>query len=209
MSSSSLPGGAIAARPLQFIWIVDCSGSMSQEGKIDQLNFAIKEAIPHMREVANQNVNAEILVRAIKFSSGANWVVSQPTPVQQFEWKDLAAEGVTDMGRLRMVADQLNTSQMPERGLPPVLVLISDGQPTDDYESALKHLMDQGWGKKAVRVAIAIGSDADHDVLEKFIGHTDASPFNRTIPRHSSATSGGFPRPWLGRPQHQRAGPGT
>ena len=29
------------------------------------------------------------------------------------------------------------------------------------------------WGKKAVRVAIAIGKDADHQVLQKFIGHNE------------------------------------
>ena len=36
--------------------------------------------------------------------------------------------------------------------------------------------MDQAWGKKAVRIAIAIGEDADHDVLQKFIGHPELKP---------------------------------
>ena len=36
-------------------------------GKIQALNHAIREAIPHMREVAHGNPNAEVLVRAIKF----------------------------------------------------------------------------------------------------------------------------------------------
>jgi|GEM_PF-3105764 len=38
------PGGMLAKRPLQFIWIVDCSGSMIGR-KIDSLNLAIREAI--------------------------------------------------------------------------------------------------------------------------------------------------------------------
>ena len=45
------PGGALATRPLQFLWIVDCSGSM-QGKKIEALSFAIREAIPAMQEVA-------------------------------------------------------------------------------------------------------------------------------------------------------------
>jgi len=45
---SALPGGPIASRPLHFIWILDCSGSMQGE-KIGQLNFAIREAIPAMQ----------------------------------------------------------------------------------------------------------------------------------------------------------------
>ena len=171
------PGGELATRPLHFIWIADSSGSMEADGKVQALNYAIRNAIPDMRTVADENPNAEVLVRAIKFSSGAQWNVSQPTPVEDFEWTDLSAEGVTDMGKaLSMVADQLKIPPMTERALPPVLVLISDGQPTDDFESGLEALMDQPWGKKAVRIAIAIGEDADHDVLQKFIGHPELKP---------------------------------
>ena len=171
------PGGELATRPLHFIWIADCSGSMSVDGKIQSLNYAIHNAIPDMRKVADENPNAEILVRAIKFSSGAQWHVSQPTPVADFEWPDLSADGVTDMGRaLTMVAEQLKIPPMTDRALPPVLVLISDGQPTDDSEGGLKALMDEPWGKKAVRIAIAIGEDADLEVLQKFIGHPELKP---------------------------------
>ncbi len=38
---------------------------------------------------------------------------------------------------------------MTDRALPPVLVLISDGQPTDSLKKELAELMDQPWGKKA------------------------------------------------------------
>ena len=44
------PGGALAGRPLHFIWIADKSGSMGIDGKIQALNHAIHEAIPHMKE---------------------------------------------------------------------------------------------------------------------------------------------------------------
>ncbi|MFZ1641992.1 MAG: vWA domain-containing protein, partial [Candidatus Contendobacter sp.] len=133
------PGGELATRPLHFIWIADCSGSMSIDGKIQALNTAIREALPHMRQVADENPNAEVLVRALKFSSGAQWHVSQPTPVADFKWADLQTEGVTDLGRaLAMVAEQLRIPPMSDRALPPVLVLISDGQPTDDFNKGLQ-----------------------------------------------------------------------
>jgi uncharacterized protein YegL len=51
-----------------------------------------------------------------------------------------------------------------------VLVLISDGQPTDDFETGLALLMRQPWAQKAVRLAIALGHDADLEVLQQFIG---------------------------------------
>jgi uncharacterized protein YegL len=142
--------------------------------KIQSLNFAIREAIPEMRKVADENPNAHVLVRAIKFSNGAQWVIAQPTPVADFKWTDLTTDSVTDMGKaLTMVADQLKIPPMEDRALPPVLVLVSDGQPTDDFNAGLKALMKEPWGKKAVRISIAIGSDADEDVLHKFIGHQE------------------------------------
>jgi uncharacterized protein YegL len=70
-----------------------------------------------------------------------------------------------------MVGEELK--KLPERGLPPVLVLISDGQPTDDFEAGLNTLMEQPWGKYAVRIGIPIGADADLNVLQKFIGHPE------------------------------------
>jgi uncharacterized protein YegL len=75
-----------------------------------------------------------------------------------------------------MVAEQLKIPPMSDRALPPVLVLISDGQPTDDFEGGLKELLEQPWGQKAVRIAIAIGEDADNDVLQKFIAHPELKP---------------------------------
>lgn len=156
---------------------------MSVDGKIQTLNMAIREAIPHMRSVADENPNAQVLVRALRFSTGAQWHISTPALVADFKWEDLTAEGVTDMGRaLILLAEQLKMPPMTERALPPVLVLISDGQPTDDFTGGLKALMDQPWGKKAVRIAIAIGEDADHEVLQKFIGNSEIKPLQANSP---------------------------
>ena len=167
----------MARRPLHFIWLCDCSGSMSVDGKIQALNNAIREATQPMREVAKENPNANVLVRALKFSNGAQWCIATPTEVDSFRWEDLDADGVTDMGKaMRMVAEQLKVPPMDERALPPVLVLITDGQPTDDFKGGLQALMDEPWGKKSVRVAIAIGEDADLEVLQKFIGHPEMHP---------------------------------
>ena len=177
------PGGELSSRPLHFMWICDCSGSMNMDGKIQALNNAIKEATPEMQKVADENPNAQVLVRALKFSNGAQWINADSSPVDKYKWMDLDADGVTDMGSaFEMVAEQLKMPPMPERALPPVLVLISDGQPTDDWKGGLKKLMDQPWGKKAVRIGIAIGSDADMTSLQDFIGNSELKPLNAHNP---------------------------
>jgi uncharacterized protein YegL len=145
--------------------------------KIQALNFAIREAITPMQDTARQNPHAQVLVRAVTFSTGAKWHVANPTPVADFKWTDLPASGVTDMGKaLTLVAEQLRIPPMTDRALPPVLVLVSDGRPTDDFGSGLKKLMAEPWATRAVRLAIAVGRDADLGVLSKFIGHSELQP---------------------------------
>jgi uncharacterized protein YegL len=130
-----------------------------------------------MRDSAGENPEAQVLVRAVTFSSGARWHLPTPTPVADFKWTDVKASGVTDMGKaLALVAEQLRMPPMEPKALPPVLMMISDGQPTDDFGSGLKKLMAEQWAQKAVRLAIAIGKDADVNVLSKFIGHSELQP---------------------------------
>jgi uncharacterized protein YegL len=171
------PGGELATRPLHFFFIADASSSMSLNGKMDALNLAIREAIPHMRRVAEDNPNAQVYVRAIRFASGATWHVGEETPVEDFEWEDLKAQGVTDLGKaFDLLAEQMTIPPMSDRALPPVLVLISDGQPTDDYKPSLEKLLRLPWGTKSVRLAIAIGSNASKRVLSEFIASSHIEP---------------------------------
>lgn len=167
------PGGELASRPLHFFWIVDCSGSMYGE-KMATVNHAIKETIPEMREAAKENPNAQLMIQALKFSDGASWVTAAPEKVENYSWADLTPAGLTDMGKaFDLLAAQLNMPPMPERALPPVLVLLSDGQPTDDYKKSLDKLMQLPWAKKSVRIAISIGQDADDSVLAEFTGNME------------------------------------
>ena len=176
---SILPGGAISKRPLHFVWVVDTSGSMADKGKMQILNNAVREAVPHMQKVAEDNPHAEVLVRVLRFSDGAQWITNTPIPISQFKWYHLYPEGETEMGKaFSMLADHLSPTHMPERGLPPVLVLMSDGMPTDDANAGLKELFEQAWGKRAVRIAIGIGDEnnVDMGILQKFIGNNEIKP---------------------------------
>jgi uncharacterized protein YegL len=173
MSGKNLPGGEMSSRILDFFWVADCSGSMDGE-KIQTLNYAIRQTIPDMRKEADDNPNAKVMVRAIKFSDGAAWHVPTATSIDAFNWADLTAGGVTSMGMaLELVAGELRQFPSDTKRLPPVLVLLTDGQPTDDYKKGLDELMATPWGKKAVRIAIAIGKDADLSVLEQFTGNKE------------------------------------
>ena len=167
------PNVQLTRRPLHFIYLCDCSGSMQADGKMQSLNQAIRQSLPAMVEVSQQNPEASILVRVVSFASQASWHLAEPTPPEQVlhGWVDLKEGGLTAMGEaLKLVSAALRTPPMEERALPPVLVLISDGAPTDDFIGGLRTLMAEPWAAKAVRLAIAIGHDADLDTLQQFIG---------------------------------------
>lgn len=175
------PIAELSTRPLHFIWIADCSRSMNINGKMEQLNDAIRSSIPAMRDVAADNPHAKVYVRAVKFSSGAQWHVAEPTEIESFQWNDLQADGLTAMGEaLKLVAQEMTVEKMPKRGLPPVLVLITDGMPTDEFDEGLNALLSIPWGKKAVKIAIGIGNDLEMNVLQKFIDDKERTPLKAT-----------------------------
>ena len=169
-----IPGGALANRPLHFFWMVDCSSSMAGD-RIGAVNHAIQECIEPMREEAAGNPNAQLYIHTLKFASGASWVTAEPVPIEEFAWEDVEANGITDMGKaFELLAGQLSMPPMPDRALPPVIVLLTDGYPTDDWKRPMEKLLKMPWGKKAVKVAIAIGKDAERSVLEAFTGNPEA-----------------------------------
>ena len=84
----------------------------------------------------------------------------------------------TDMGMaVRLLSKTLTMPPMPERALPPVNVLISDGKPTDDFSLAMDELLSLPWGKKSIRMSIGIGKDADVQTLKKFNSKENPDPF--------------------------------
>lgn len=166
------PGGKLAARPLDFIFILDTSTSMDMQGKIQALNDSIRNALTHMKRVGDENPNATIRVRVIKFATGAEWHIKEAKTPDELEWNDLKANGLTDIGAaFELLCEALDVKNMADRALPPVLVLVSDGVPTDDYRESLAKLLKLPWSTKAVKLAIAIGRAANEKVLKEFINN--------------------------------------
>lgn len=159
---------------LHVIFVVDGSGSMTGE-RIGSLNWAARAAIPAMREVAADHPEVDVRVRVVRFADGVDWPVATPTPVADFVWANLAAGGESSMG----AALEAIAATLPADGpdlLPPVIVLLSDGMPTDDAEAGIAALLATDLGAKAIRVPIAIGPDADLDLLQAFIGDPALKP---------------------------------
>ena len=162
-----------AARPLPVIILADTSGSMSVEGKIQALNLAVGEMIEAFKE--ENDLRAEIHVSVITF--GGTVQVHLPLGrAAEASWSDLAANGGTPMGSAFELARTLveDPNTVPARAYRPTLVLLSDGQPTDEWKQPLDALLKSERGGKAFRMALAIGADADNGVLQEFLADPEA-----------------------------------
>lgn len=172
-------GGAVRRRPLHFIFVLDVSGSMLREGRIQALNNALAEAVPHLRDEARQNPHAQLYVRALAFANDVHWVVGEATPIEHFHWQriDAIPRGFTELGSaLRVLAGTMRQLERePGGAYPPAIILVSDGRPTESagvgFSRGLGEFMATRWGSASIRLALGVGRDADLDSLRRFVGN--------------------------------------
>lgn len=160
---------APSARPLPVIVLADVSGSMSEGGKIQALNQSMREMLESLRD--EEDLRAEIQVAVITFGNKEVRTHLALAPAAQANWADAAATGNTPMGAAFDVARQLleDRAAIPSRAYRPTLILVSDGQPTDEWKGPLDALIGSERGGKAFRMALGIGADADIAVLSDFL----------------------------------------
>jgi len=167
----------IPRRTMVLFFIVDTSGSM-EGSKVGAVNTAIREVIPEIRDVSNENADALIKIAVLEFSSGAKWLTTNgPVDANDYNWTNLDAAGTTDFGAAcRALNEKLSTKAFMAEAtgsFAPALFLLSDGEPTDDWQKGLDLLKQNNWFKAAVKVAIAMGDDANKDVLKAFTGTSE------------------------------------
>lgn len=163
------------AKPLPVVLLLDVSLSMGGT-PITELNNAVETMIAEFAD--NQTNEIEILLSVITF--GAEVKLHLPyTVANQVTWSSLQVSGATPMGTAfamtkAMIEDKNVT---PSRAYRPTLVLVSDGGPTDEWQGHLISLINEGRSQKCDRLAMAIGTSADNQVLNKFIEGTEHTVF--------------------------------
>lgn len=161
-------------KTLPVILLLDVSGSMSGE-KIENLYDATLEMINTF--VAEKVKETIINVAIITF--GEEIKLHTPfTPVSDLQSSGLSrfnASGMTPLGTaLTMAKDMIDDKTiLPSPIYTPAVVVVSDGQPNDEWKAPLKEFLTTGRSQKCQRFAIAIGNDADTDMLEKYTGAKD------------------------------------
>ena len=163
------------------IFLLDTSGSMTGAA-IGSVNSAMENVLPELITMNENNPDNEIRVAVMKFDFDAEWVFGGdelllPEDVKN-SWNDLDANGYTSMGAaFEALNEKLSVShgfmKRASGSVAPVLFLLSDGAPTDDYQSGLQKLKNNNWYKIAVRVAVGYSEQCNDDVLREFTGNNE------------------------------------
>ena len=168
---------SVPRRTMTLFFVIDTSGSMAGN-KIGAVNDAIVNVLPMIGDISDTNSDAEIKVAALEFSNSCQWLYSEPKLANEFIWQDVTAGGLTSLGgACSELSSKLSRSgfmKSASGSYAPAIILLSDGGPTDNYKSGLSKLQSNRWFNSAIKVAIAIGDDADKDVLREFTGNMES-----------------------------------
>lgn len=166
-------------RVMTLFYIIDTSESMAGS-RIGTVNSAMEECRDLLKEIAKANDDAEIKVAVMQFSSGCYWITGSNSAInlEKWKWQDLQADGITDFGSALLELDKkLSRKKFLESqtgAYAPVILLFSDGGPTDNWEKGLQQIKKNNWFKHAIKIAVDIESGADKKVLEAFTGNPEA-----------------------------------
>lgn len=161
-----------AKKSMVLFFLIDVSSSMKGE-RINTMNQVMKDVLPELIGVGESNTEVRVAVMA--FGSGFEWITPEPMILEEYQrWRDLEADGVTDLGaallELNGKMSRKSFLQSPSLSYAPVVFLITDGCPTDNYKAGLSVLRQNNWFKYGIKIALALGNGVDMDVLEEFTG---------------------------------------
>ena len=155
------------------VLVLDCSGSMQEENKIQLLNDGLKTLAADLKADPVAARCGRVLV--ISFGGDGNVeIMGDWTDAMDFTPPQLLAGGLTPLGAaMRCALDEIESqkSQMRTAGVPykrPIIMLLSDGEPTDDWRAVAAECKGAETAHKVNIMAIGIGDAANKDTLGHF-----------------------------------------
>lgn len=153
-------------RRLPVYLLLDTSGSMSGE-PIEAVKNGVQVMISSLRQ--NPQAIETAFISVITFDSVANQLVPL-TDLASFQMVDIKASGTTSLGEaLKLVANKIDnevakTTTEQKGDWKPLVFIMTDGIPTDDWQSGLNEFKKR---KTAFTVACAAGRGADANILKQ------------------------------------------
>ena len=155
------------------VLVLDCSGSMQEESKIELLNEGLKALAADLKADPIAARCGRVLV--ISFGGDSNVeIMGDWTDAMDFTPPQLLAGGLTPLGAaMRCALDEVESqkTQMRTAGVSykrPIVMLLSDGEPTDDWRQIAAECKSAETAHKVNIMAIGIGDKANKETLGHF-----------------------------------------
>lgn len=158
------------AKALPVILMLDVSGSMTG-APIATLNESVKKMLESFSK--DDSANAEIQVSVVTF--GGNAELKFPlVNAANIQWSDMTASGGTPLGSAISIVEKLveDKEQIPSNAYRPAIVLVSDGVPTDNWETNFNQFLSAPRASKCHRLALGVNmteGDPAYQLLSKFV----------------------------------------
>ncbi len=153
--------------------VLDCSGSMQDDNKIALLNDGLKTLESELKKDPIAARCGRVLV--ISFGGDNNVeLMGDWTDAMDFTPPTLMAGGMTPMGAaMRCALDEIEAqkTQMRSAGVSykrPIVMLLSDGEPTDEWQQVAAECKAAEAAHKVNIMAIGVGNEARRDILGAF-----------------------------------------
>lgn len=153
-------------RKLPVYLLLDCSGSMMGE-PIEAVKNGVQVMVSTLRN--NPQAIETAFISVITFDSSARQLIPL-TELSNFQMKDIQATGTTSLGdALKVLSTSIDnevakTTPETKGDWKPLVFIMTDGLPTDDWKSGLVEFQKR---KAGIVVACAAGNNADTDVLKQ------------------------------------------
>lgn len=155
-------------KSIPVVLLLDTSYSMSGE-PIQKLNQAVEAMIKEFKKAETMETFIKLSIITFGSENGVD-LQTQLTEVSNINFQPLSVHGNTPMGTALKMAKVMveDKSIFKGRDYRPTIVLLSDGEPNDEWKGPLDDFVNNGRSSKCDRIAVAIGA-ADKSVLNKFI----------------------------------------
>ena len=185
------------SRKIPMCLVLDSSGSMEGD-KIKELNTNIHKFLDYIRNNAKASRICDLCI--ITFGGVVN-IVNNYSSIDDIDFEDLVAGGRTPLGSAVAKAEELLDARRQYykdnsiEHYKPIMMLMSDGIPTEDYRDVARRFSERVSKKELKIFPVGIGADFDASVLKEFSPILnpkvikDSSDFSKLFELLSSSSS--------------------
>jgi uncharacterized protein YegL len=143
-------------------FLIDCSGSMKGP-RIEAVNTAVPQIIHGLDKYDISET------KVLSFSAKPQWLYKTKPASVYDDWNNpLQAEGITNIGAAFFELFKELASKKTKKA--PLIVIISDGEPTDDWDAPLTALKQLDVFNDAEKYVFVLDHDEEIKAMNAFVG---------------------------------------